>query len=333
MSDASDIRRANVGSVLRVLWRGEAKTKEEVAREAGLSLPTANTLLNALAASGEVEARKRPSGRAGRTALDYRVNEARGTVLTVSFEVDGCGERRYRLDVLSVLGNVRASHGGRCERLSYETLLGAVRAVLDEGHDVRQIVLGVPAVVRDGVLSHCDAVELDGTELVSRLARDTGLPVHAENDMHHKAYGCYRMMGSGAGIVTLANFPVGVLPGTATVANGRVLKGAHRFAGMIGFLEYGMPREAYRERMRRPTARPLIAQGLCAMICAVDPDLIVCTGDLVDGRELDEIAALCSARIPAAYLPRFAYRESMDDVYLAGMLGCALDARLEGGEA
>ena len=239
MGDTGDVRRANRGHVRRVLWRGGARTKEEIAREAGISLPTANTLLNEMARSGEVVSSKAPNGRAGRTALAYRANEQHGPVLELSFEVVASGKRVWRAEVVGVLGTVLRAREGASEQLSCEALLDAARSVLDGGLDVRQVVLGVPAIVCEGRLRHCDAPELDGAPLVDVLAQGSGLPVHAENDMHHKAYGCYRELGVDAETVTLANFPARVLPGTATVADGRVLRGAHRFAGMIGFIDYG----------------------------------------------------------------------------------------------
>ncbi len=332
MGDTGDVRRANRGHVRRVLWRGGARTKEEIAREAGISLPTANTLLNEMARSGEVVSSKAPNGRAGRTALAYRANEQHGPVLELSFEVVASGKRVWRAEVVGVLGTVLRAREGASEQLSCEALLDAARSVLDGGLDVRQVVLGVPAIVCEGRLRHCDAPELDGAPLVDVLAQGSGLPVHAENDMHHKAYGCYRELGVDAETVTLANFPARVLPGTATVADGRVLRGAHRFAGMIGFIDYGMAREEYRARLERPSARRLIAQGLCSLIAVLDPGLVVCTGDLVDEGELAVIERLCAERIPREYLPRFAYRQSLDDLYRAGMLACALDARAGSGE-
>ena len=101
---------------------------------------------------------------------------------------------------------------------------------------------------------------------------------------------------------------------------------------MIGFIDYGMAREEYRARLERPSARRLIAQGLCSLIAVLDPGLVVCTGDLVDEGELAAIERLCAERIPREYLPRFAYRQSLDDLYRAGMLACALDARAGSGE-
>lgn len=74
--------------------------------------------------------------------------------------------------------------------------------------------------------------------LVQLLEQRFGLPVHMENDIHYKAYGYYKKEGREDDIVTLCFFPANVLPGTASVYHGTVLKGNNQFAGMVGFLPY-----------------------------------------------------------------------------------------------
>lgn len=327
MRDTAEVRRANENRVRRALWAGGVQTKEEVARATGLSVPTVSSLLNALAETGEVIGTKRSGGGVGRAATEYRVDERVGTVIALGFEVAADGTRRLHAELLSVLGSVLDVEEVICDLLTYEHLRDAVLLLEGRAGDVREVVIGAPAIVVNGALDTCDAAELDGVDVVGRLAADTGAVVLAHNDMHLKAYGCYRTCAHPGDVVTLANFPVRILPGTATVSEGRVLRGAHRFAGMVGFIDYGMDREVYRKRLVRPQARSLIAQGLTAVIAAQDPSLIVCTGELLDEGELCAVEELVAKSIPAPYLPRFEYREDLDDLFRAGMLACALDAR------
>lgn len=327
MGAPRDVREANRGRVLRVVWGGGSWTKHEVAARTGLSVPTCNTILNELAAEGAVEGAPRPTGRRGRTATAYRANELHEPLLLVSFDRDRGPRRHLRVEVVSVLGRVLDSVDETLDQLDYDVLLARVREVAARRPEVADVAVGTPSLAEEGVVRTCDVGELEGEPLVRRLGRDLGRPVHLENDMHLKAYGRYRMAGDPDEVVTLANFPEHVLPGTATVHRGMVVTGARQFAGMIGLLPYGMGREEYLARLERPGGIELAARGLAAVIVVANPSTVVCTGSLVGPDGLPALEGACARLVPAAYLPRFEWAASLDAELREGMRHRLLDAR------
>lgn len=94
--------------------------------------------------------------------------------------------------------------------------------------------------------------------LVQLLEQRFGLPVHI------KAYVYYQKEGREDDIVTLCFFPANVLPRTASIYHGTVLKGNNQFAGMVGFLPYEFDRKEELRLLFPETALPIVVRNLQA---------------------------------------------------------------------
>ena len=166
--------------------------------------------------------------------------------------------------------------------------------------------------------------ELENLPLQSLLEEKFQLPVFLANDMHYKVYGYCRQEGLSDQIVTLVNYPSGVLPGTATVHKGVLLAGRNLFAGMVGFLDYGMSLEQQIQRLHRPDAEPLIIQASIALISILNPHKLLFTGDLLQESDLGRIRTACRRCIPEEYMPDFVFIPSTDYYYQMGMYWTAM---------
>ena len=145
--------------------------------------------------------------------------------------------------------------------------------------------------------------------------------------MHFKVYGYYSKWGNKDEIITLANFPTHILPGTASVHSGMILKGKNQFAGMVGFLPYGVDREKELELLEKDTCRPFVSKAITSIITIVNPGIIVLTGDLLDEESLKWIREDCLQYIPYEYMPTLIYEDDLNDFYLDGMYQKALDLK------
>lgn len=96
-------------------------------------------------------------------------------------------------------------------------------------------------------------------------------------------------------IVTLAFFPSGVLPGTASVYKGTILKGRNQFAGMVGFLPYEFSRAEGIKLLAPDTAIPVIVKAVASLIVAINPSTMLFAGGLLDSKRIKQVLA---------YIPR-----------------------------
>lgn len=326
MKDATDIKRQNKAAIRALFIHGMAYTKQEIAQLSGLSVASCNTYLNEMEEQGEILGEKQRSGEVGRSPVRYCINEDYESILCVYFELIQ-GVKSIVLTVLSPTGKRRMSRKQDYEILDERIIREEIQTSLQSYPNIRRIMVGTPSVAEKGTIRHCDIPELNEVPLKAILEEAFHLPVYIANDMHYKVYGYYRREEQPEQIITLVNFPSGVLPGTATVHKGRVLAGQNYFAGMVGFLDYGIDRPGLLQRLQRPEAERIIIHSAIALIAILNPHKMLFTGDLLREGELEQIRQACELRIPKEYMPVFKFLPNTDDIYLAGMYWKAMDQK------
>lgn len=326
MKDSADIRKINLYKIRNILWSGEWKTKQQLAMETGLSVATCNTFLNELSGTGEVVSQKTRIHDVGPGALQYRINEEFESILCVWFDRRG-GADELIVKVMSMTGNILYEEEKTYEELTPKRLQTAIAKMFDRFSNITSIMVGTPSIAENGVIRYCDLPALEGYPIVEAFTQQFHVPVHLENDMNFKVFGYAGQYGSDIGVVTLANFPKGVLPGTTTVHDGTVIRGYNQFAGMIGFLPYDMSREELIGILQPETCRPVVVRSIASLIAVLNPGKIVLTGDMLDETCPEWIERECLKWIPESYMPELVYQDDMDVYYLAGMYWRALELK------
>lgn len=326
MNDSAQIKRANKALIHRLLISGESYTKQQIALETGLSVASCNTYLNEMETTGQVVGEKQKLHDVGRTAAVYRLNEAVDQTLCLYFQLIQ-GVKSITTAVLSPTGRLLWQQVEAFDPLDAAAIRQEAAGALARFPQISRIMAGTPSIAEYGVIRHSDIPELEDLPLKALLEEAFHLPVFLANDMHYKVYGYYRQEGLSDQIVTLVNYPAGVLPGTATVHKGVLLTGRNLFAGMVGFLDYGMSLDQQIQTLRRPGAEPLIVKAAVALISILNPHRLVLTGDLLRQEDLASIRAACLRCIPEEYMPDLVFLPSTDRYYLMGMYWTAMDRK------
>lgn len=326
MKDSASIKRENKAQIHKLLINGNFYTKQQIAMHTGLSVASCNTYLNEMEITGEVIGEKQKLHDVGRNSMVYRLNENFESILCIFFELIQ-GIKSITTTVLSPVGNSIYRQVKHFKLLDCTVIEQEVSAVLERFSNVSQIIVGTPSIAENGVIRHSDIQELENVPLQDILKTKFQLPVYISNDMHHKVYGYYREEQITDKIVTLVNYPSGVLPGTATVHKGVLLTGKNLFAGMVGFLDYGMNRDQQIKNLHRPTAEPLIIQACIALISILNPHKLLFTGDLLQKDDLERIRIACQNFIPKEYMPDFVFLTNTDEYYIKGMYWTAMDIK------
>ena len=326
MKDSADIKKQNKARIGRLLAAGEELSKQQIARKTGLSVASCNTYLNEMEQMGEVLGTKKKLHEVGRNTVVYRLNEDHECFVGLYFELIG-GVKSLTTVVFSPTGRIKDLTKQSYPLLDEKVIYTRLARTLEQFPNASQLVVGTPSVAEGGVIRHSDIPELEGVPLVAELEKRCGRPVFLANDMYYKVYGYYRKESTEGKIVTLVNYPAGVLPGTATVYNGSILTGRNLFAGMVGFLDYGISIDEQIQKMQRPMAMPLITRASIALISILNPHNLLFTGDLIRAEDMDTIRAACEKCIPAEYMPDFAFLPDSTPYYLAGMYEVAMDRK------
>jgi len=318
MAETSDVRQENTAKIKRLLYSGKEYTKLDITRITGLSQGTCNTLLNQLESSGEVICRQERIRSTGRSSSVYRMSEEYQLYLCVIFDVKN-GVKSLCPSVVTPLGNIRYSERIQLDTIKPNDITRTVTSFLSDYPAISKIVFGIPGIVKDGVITHCDIAELNGTDIPSLVKSETPLPVLTGNDMHLKAYGYYCSENNSDSIVTIAFFPENILPGTASIHRGEVICGSTGLAGMTAFLPFGFDREKQLSMMNHRDCMPVIAGSLVSIITMINPAKIILTGGLITAEKIPEIRSMCAKYIPEEHMPEFIYEPDPDKYYVYGM--------------
>lgn len=324
MIDSSYVRKRNKSLLASLMLDGKGHTKQELSEITGLSIATCNTLLNELEAGGVIVGEKHRLKDAGRNTAVYSVNEAENRILCLWFELKN-NKKFLCTKLLSSAGRIIESATNIYSYITEKEILSELEVFLERCGGISQIIIGTPSIVSDGVITHCDFVELENIPLESLIQEKLKTPVHIENDMHLKTYGYYKKQCNNDDTLVLMNFQAGALPSSACVHKGAVITGTNQFAGNIGFIPYDIPLDRLSRAMNAKNAVSIAYKAAAALICTLNPSRIVFTGELMNKGLLKPIYNACLETIPRSFMPEFIYAEEVSSYYLAGMYQRAVE--------
>jgi glucokinase len=117
-----------------------------------------------------------------------------------------------------------------------QAIVAVARELIDGRADVRSVGVGAAGMVqRDGVMRFAPNVAWREFPLRERIQSAIGLPTLVDNDANVAAWGEFRF-GAGRGVSDMLLVAVGTGIGGGIVSDGKLLRGAHGFAGEIGHI-------------------------------------------------------------------------------------------------
>ena len=263
----SVLREMNQRLLLDQLFSGGPATRPQLARDAGLSLPTV------IAALADLEHAElvRPAGRAstahGRPATRYEANPNAGRVVGVDV-----GRDRLRLAVADLAGSQLARldlrNTARTSAALVEAIVGAVASVaLAASVDpaaITHAVVGSPGVYdsrRGRVLYAANLPGWQRVGLAETLAQRLGTSLTVDNDANLAAIGEHTYgAGRASQHFVYAHVDAGV--GIGMVLGGQLYRGFSGAAGEVGYLPVGLPDEPGPDSARRAIRRGLLEEQL-----------------------------------------------------------------------
>ncbi len=134
--------------------------------------------------------------------------------------------------------NVLATFRGPVRTGPTGVTAGAIEAAGEVGRcaggRIESIGVGVPGVIRGGVVHHARNLDIESLDLESAVAQATGACVRVSNDVNAAALGAWALRGGASTAFAYLNLGTGMAAGL--VLDGRVWEGARGLAGEVGYL-------------------------------------------------------------------------------------------------
>jgi predicted NBD/HSP70 family sugar kinase len=224
------VRATNATVALEAIRRNQPLSRAEVARQTGMTRPTASAALDLLLAAGLVREVDPPRETHYGATFFAPVAD---TAFILGLDIGG----RF---VRGALGDLDGRTVARCDIAiddsMPQTIVDAVQGIrrhVGVDKPIELVVAGVPGVVdRAGILRASNPPELEGAPITDLLASSLAITVLAENDINLAALG-ELAAGHGRGVFDFAFLSVGTGVGAGLVLGGRLHRGHRGAAGEV----------------------------------------------------------------------------------------------------
>ncbi len=317
-----------MGSMIRhqiclQLYKHVESTKAEIAQNTDISFPTISKAIDAMVEAGEVRLVGLGKSSGGRRPSTYSLNAAFMTGAAVCLERDFSFYQLFDYEGQLIF---QKKLPGVLEA-GPELLQKQLQTIQQANSNLRVIVLGVPAPVKNGQVFHIQGYErFRDFNFQTFCEQQFGLSAKVENDMNATVSGYYdrgNYKQDFASVVYLYFGKNG--PGAGIIVNGSVVRGSSSFSGEISFLPLSDVRNFEQlltealstkdEQLRKRMLLESVSRFVVTFAATVNPHTIVCSNTELTAGDLIEIRKLCEEMIPADYLPELVSSDWEQDYF------------------
>ncbi len=283
------IKEINRNVVRKQLLALHSATNMQIAKATGLSFMTVRSILSEMILCGEVAPGSLIPSDGGRPSEEYRYqSDYSHAVLLFGYQHENRNFIRVR--VQNLFGECVYTEEENFSTIFCDSFDPMLDHAFQEAGRVGILVLGLPGVEENGVITKNDYPNLIGGDFLKRCRERYGVPVLFVNDVNAAVFGYSERVGAltEQAAVAAFYFPRLYTPGMGLVIDGKIYTGEHRLAGEIGHLpcevdwihlDYGNV-----ETFSRAAARLL-----ASVICITAPKQMILYGDFLEEADAAKI--------------------------------------------
>lgn len=211
--------------------------------------------------------------------------------------------------------------------VSFRDIEDVLATIKVDGVDVSSldaVGIAMPHIVnRDSV--SMPASDVRDYDLGRQLKQRYGVEVYMDNDANAAAMGCYMSQTDYDSVVFHIQQTGMVACGEGIVADGHLVKGRLNYAGELEPMLWltALSGDPFEMAWTAEGMTELVANYLCAGICATSPDAVFVASPLV--RDMDQLREWLWRTIPMAYVPELIWVEDSREMMYLGELALCIE--------
>lgn len=319
------VKEINRNVVRKQLLTLHSATNSQIAAATGLSFMTVRSILAEMIGGGEVAPGNRIPSDGGRPSEEYRYQSGYShAVLLCGFQRENRNFIRVR--VQNLFGEYVYTEEEKFGTIYCDSFDPMLDRAFQAAGRAGILVLGLPGVEENGVITKNDYRNLIGGVFLKRLQERYGVPVLFVNDVNAAVFGYSGRAGvlTEQAAVAAIYFPRLYTPGMGLVINGKIYSGEHRLAGEIGHLPCDVDwlHLTYGDA---ETFSRAAAQLLAAVICILAPKRIVLYGDFLEESDAAGIQEQTRELLHGDFTVALETAPSLEPDFEAGLSSIARD--------
>jgi hypothetical protein len=317
--DSRRLKQINTDLVRNALKVKEFGTKNSVARDTGLSIATCGNILQEMLLEGEAMEIDFSPSTGGRPSRRFVYNEDHAFAALVYPRKESSSKSIYA-SVVNLRGKTRYEQFEEFEDVSLEEMEHVINGLVDKFPRIQVISLGIPAVIRNGVIGACDLEKLSHIPIKDYFREQSGRIVIVENDVNSMALGYYqRIESQRPESLVYIYYPEGGIAGAGIIVNGKILRGRTDFAGEISYMPFWISREQQGTAQKERVFAEFISDTILSINCIINPHRIVVSGQWFTDSLKSTIESHIAQASPQDHLPRIDFETDIHDSYIDGL--------------
>jgi len=315
------MKKIHLEMVKSALKKRDFGTKDSIVSDTGLRMTTCQNILDELCERGEVREIAQASSTGGLLPRDLFVyNKNYSHALLVYARNEQKTKSLYGR-VVNLLGDQISEKYREFDDISLKELESFIGYFLESNRRIQVISLGLPGIVRDGIVGLCDLKKLQYIPVKEHLIEKFGLIVTVSNDVNSTAFGYYSRsdMHQLESLVYIY-YPEDGSPGGGIIVNGKVLRGKNDFAGEVSFMQSWLNRKEQGDLQKQhKLITNYIIETILSINCLINPDCIVLAGQWFSEELKEEIRKGAVNFSPPGHFPDIRFEPDIHDSYIIGL--------------
>jgi Transcriptional regulator/sugar kinase len=327
------MKKMNVTLIYRALIELRSATRAEISEKTNISITTVRALLEEMLKSGEIAELELDASSGGRRAQRYALNPKRNLVLSLYFE-----EQAIVYQITDLLGTVIESGLREAKGENVWELAAQFVAACMSKRKISAVGLGVPGIVEEGRFYVSSGFNLWSiNNLGEQIQNRYRLPVILENDLNAIAFGFARHYAQTRPNCDLSAVNLAYIhfnrdcTGAGIIAGGKIVYGAKRFAGELGFLPF-MPGKSLDAVLKETAAQKdyadIVGRLIAIVNCVTNPSIVVIGGNRqkTGWISLESVIKAAKTYVSDLMLPEIIFSDNYKADYLSGLANLTIQA-------
>lgn len=307
-------------------------TKPDIAKKTQLSVVTVNKIVESLVSEAKVKISGVNESTGGRRAQAFEINYESNYYIGLYYY-----KNNYIGAVANSVGELIFEESFAVRTEHYDEVMEDTCKAIDQliavahGNSVKAIGIGVPGVVKNGVVTDIPHIpSWEGKNLSDMLQEKYEIPVYLENDINLTTLGLYLTRYQQKKVTNMALVYLDQGIGSGFIINHALFKGSSNFAGEVSYLPVRryLPEECQQSKYKgsfeaqislirealskadsqtAPKYKEMlvktIADGLLGVICILNPEIVVIKCSSLNQWDMDDLVNLLETSVESHNVP------------------------------